>query len=113
MAKGSAFLLKIAEGTDDRPIRRTMAGLRTTDLTIEPASVKIAASGIFLSNEAESLIRARALSGEVEAYQLSFEDGSKINGRFLIQSLDYRGDFNGERNYSIRMESAAAPEFLP
>lgn len=29
-----------------------------------------------------------------------------MRGRFLVQRLDYSGDYNGERNYSLVLESS-------
>ena len=125
--KGSAFLLKIGDGATP-PAYRTVAGLRTTQMSINGdaivvthkesggwrellsgagvRSVSVSASGIFLGSEAESAIRANALAGLVDAYELSFEDGAKLRGRFLVQRLDYSGDFNGERNYAVTLESS-------
>ena len=54
-------------------------------------------SGIFLGSAAENQIRTNAMAGTLDDYELSFEDGAKLRGRFLIQKLDYAGDFNGER----------------
>lgn len=127
--KGSAFLLKIGDGATP-PAYRTVAGLRTTQMSINGdtvvvthkesggwrellsgagvRSVSVSASGIFLGSEAESAIRANALAGLVDAYELSFEDGAKLRGRFLVQRLDYSGDFNGERNYAVTLESSGA-----
>ena len=125
--KGSAFLLKIGDGASP-PAYRTVAGLRTTQMSINGdaivvthkesggwrellsgagvRSVSVSASGIFLGSEAESAIRANALAGLVDAYELSFEDGEKLRGQFLVQRLDYSGDFNGERNYAVTLESS-------
>ena len=127
--KGSAFLLKVGDGASP-PAFRTVAGLRTTQMSINGdtvvvthkesggwrellsgagvRSVSISASGIFLGSAAESSIRANALAGLVDAYELSFEDGEKLRGKFLVQRLDYAGDFNGERNYSVVLESSGA-----
>ena len=127
--KGSAFLLKIADGATP-PVYRTVAGLRTTQMSINGdtvvvthkesggwrellsgagvRSVSVSASGIFLGSAAEASLRANALAGLVDAYELSFEDGEKLRGRFLVQRLDYAGDFNGERNYSVVLESSGA-----
>ena len=125
--KGSAFLLKIGDGAD--PVAyATVAGLRTTQMSINgdtvvvthkqsggwrellsgagTRSVSVSAAGIFLGSEAEAAIRAHALAGTLEDYELSFEDGEKLRGRFLIQRLDYAGDFNGERNYTLQLESS-------
>lgn len=125
--KGSAFLLKIGDGSPT-PAYETVAGLRTTQMSINgdtvvvthkesggwrdllsgagTRSVSVSAAGIFLGSAAESSIRDHALSGTIEEYQLSFEDGSKLQGKFLVQRLDYAGDFNGERNYTMQLESS-------
>ena len=127
--KGSAFLLKVGDGAIP-PAYRTVAGLRTTQMSINGdtvvvthkesggwrellsgagvRSVSVSASGIFLGSAAEASIRANALAGLVDAYELSFEDGEKLRGKFLVQRLDYAGDFNGERNYSVVLESSGA-----
>ena len=125
--KGSAFLLKIGDGAD--PVAyATVAGLRTTQMSINgdtvvvthkqsggwrellsgagTRSVSVSAAGIFLGSDAEAAIRSHALAGTLEDYELSFEDGEKLRGKFLIQRLDYAGDFNGERNYTLQLESS-------
>jgi TP901-1 family phage major tail protein len=125
--KGSAFLLKIGDGGD--PVAyATVAGLRTTQMSINgdtvvvthkqsggwrellsgagTRSVSVSAAGIFLGSDAEAAIRGHALAGTLEDYELSFEDGEKLRGSFLIQRLDYAGDFNGERNYTLQLESS-------
>lgn len=126
--KGAAFLLKISDGESPAPAYQTVAGLRTTQMTIAGdavvvtskdsggwrellsgagiRSVSVTAAGIFLGSAAETRIRANAMAGTLDDYELSFEDGEKLRGRFLIQRLDYAGDFNGERNYSMQLESS-------
>jgi TP901-1 family phage major tail protein len=71
-------------------------------------SVSVSAAGIFLGSTAEAQVRANAMAGTLDAYELSFEDGQKLHGQFLIQRLDYAGDFNGERNYTLQLESSGA-----
>jgi TP901-1 family phage major tail protein len=127
--KGSAFLLKISDGATPA-IYRTVAGLRTTQLSItgDPVvitskqsggwrellsgagvrSVSVSAAGIFLGSAAEAQVRANAMAGTIDDYELSFEDGERLRGRFLVQRLDYAGDFNGERNYTLALESSGA-----
>lgn len=125
--KGSAFLLKIGDGSATLTYE-TVAGLRTTQLSINgdtvvvthkesggwrellsgagTRSVSVSAAGIFLGSNAEDAIRSHALAGTIEQYELSFEDGAKMQGEFLVQRLDYAGDFNGERNYTLQLESS-------
>jgi TP901-1 family phage major tail protein len=127
--KGAAFLLKIGDGGS--PVAyETVAGLRTTQMTVNgdtvvvthkdsggwrellsgagTRSVSVSASGIFLGSDAESAVRTHALAGTLDNYELSFEDGAKMRGSFLVQRLDYAGDFNGERTYSLQLESSGA-----
>jgi len=125
--KGSAFLLKISDGATPA-VYSTVAGLRTTQMSINgesvvvttkdsggwrellsgagTRSVSVSAAGIFLGSTAETSVRANALAGTIADYELSFEDGEKMRGKFLIQRLDYSGDFNGERNYALTLESS-------
>ena len=125
--KGSAFLLKISNGGAPASYQ-TVAGLRTTQMSVTGdavvvtskdsggwrellsgagvRSVSVSAAGIFLGSTAEAQVRANAMSGTLDDYELSFEDGERLRGRFLVQRLDYAGDFNGERNYTLQLESS-------
>ena len=127
--KGADFLLKIGDGGAPANYA-TVAGLRTTQMTINgdtvvvthkgsggwrellsgagTRSVSVAASGIFLGSAAEAAVRAHALAGTLDDYELSFEDGARMRGSFLVQRLDYAGDFNGERTYALQLESSGA-----
>ena len=46
------------------------------------------------------------LAGTIEQFELSFESGERMRGRFLVTRLDYAGDYNGERNYALSLESS-------
>lgn len=71
-------------------------------------SVSVSAAGIFTGSAAEVRIRGHALAGTVEDYQLTFSSGATMNGRFLVTRLDYSGDYNGERQYVMNLESSGA-----
>jgi TP901-1 family phage major tail protein len=124
---GSAFLLKIGDG--GTPVAyRTVAGLRTTQLSVNGEgvnvtskdsggwrellsgagvrSVSVSASGLFTGSDAEIALRGHALAGTIDDYELSFESGERMRGRFLVTRLDYAGDYNGERNYALNLESS-------
>jgi len=125
--KGSAFLLKVGDGGS--PVAyATVAGLRTTQLSVNGEavaitskdsgawrellsgagvrSVSVSAAGVFTGSAAETRIRGNALSGVIDDYRLSFESGETMTGRFLVTRLDYAGDFNGERSYTLNLESS-------
>ncbi len=127
--KGSAFLLKIGDGGS--PVSyATMAGLRTTQISVNGEavnitskqsggwrdllpgagvrSVSVAGAGIFTGSAAETRMRDNALAGAIDDYELSFESGEKLRGRFLVTRLDYAGDYNGERTYALSLESSGA-----
>ncbi len=125
--KGSAFLLKVGDGASP-PAFATAAGLRTTQLSVNGQavevtskdsggwrellsgagvrSVSVAAAGVFTGSPAEVRIRGSVLTGTVDDYRLTFESGETMTGRFLVTRLDYAGDFNGERSYTLALESA-------
>ena len=125
--RGSAFLLKIGDGAD--PIAYTViAGLRTTQMSVNgdavnittkdsggwrelltragTRSVSVSAAGIFTGSDAELRVRNHALAGEIDDYELSFESGERMRGKFLISRLDYAGDYNGERSFTFNLESS-------
>lgn len=122
--KGSAFLLKVSDGAG----YVTVAGLRTTQLSINAEqvvvthkgsggwrellsgagvrSVSISGAGVFTGSSAELRLKTSALDGLLDDYEVSFESGERMRGRFLVTRLDYAGDFNGERNYTLNLESS-------
>ena len=125
--KGSAFLLKIGDAATP-PVFTTIAGLRTTQMSVNGdavnitnkdsggwrellsgagvRSVSVSGAGIFTGSSAEASVRAHALAGTIADYELSFEGGERLRGRFLITRLDYAGDYNGERQYTLALESS-------
>ncbi len=125
--KGSAFLLKIGNGGNP-PVFATVAGMRTTQMSVNGEavnvtskdsgawrellsgagvrSVSVSAGGIFTGSAAEARVKANALAGLIDQYELSFESGERMQGRFLVTRLDYSGDYNGERNYALNLESS-------
>ena len=127
--KGSAFLLKVGDGGGS-PTFATVAGMRTTQLSINGEavvlthkgsggwrellsgagvrSVSVSAAGVFTGSTAEGRVKSNALAGTIDDYRLSFESGESLTGKFLVTRLDYAGDFNGERSYTVSLESSGA-----
>ena len=125
--KGSAFLLKVGNGGSP-PVFSTVAGMRTTQMSVNGEavnvtskdsggwrdllsgagvrSVSVSAGGIFTGSAAETRLKSNALAGLIDDYELSFESGERLRGRFLVTRLDYSGDYNGERNYTLSLESS-------
>jgi TP901-1 family phage major tail protein len=127
--KGSAFLLKVGDGAIP-PAFATIAGLRTTQLSVNGEavaitskdsggwrdllsgagvrSVSVSGAGVFTGSAAETRLRGNALAGTIDDYRLCFESGETLTGRFLVTRLDYAGDYNGERTYTLALESSGA-----
>jgi TP901-1 family phage major tail protein len=127
--RGSAFLLKVADAATPGSFV-TVAGLRTTQMTVNSEtvvitnkgsggwrellsgagarSVSISGAGVFTGSAAELALKARALDGAIASYELSFESGERLRGAFAVSRLDYAGDFNGERTYAVALESSGA-----
>jgi TP901-1 family phage major tail protein len=125
--KGSAFLLKVGNGASP-VVYSTVAGMRTTQLSIGGEtvvvtnkgsggwrellsgagvrSVSVSGAGVFTGSAAETRLKGNALSGVLDDFELSFESGERLQGRFLVNRLDYSGDFNGERSYTLALESS-------
>ena len=107
----AAFLLKISNGEAD-PTYTTVAGLRLTRLSGETSigsdlhSVSVSGAGVFTGSSAEARIENNALSGQLDDYELKFDNGDRLRGKFLITRLDYAGDFNGERSYALALEGS-------
>lgn len=125
--RGSAFLLKISEGGEPQNYV-TVAGLRTTQLQISTdtvvitnkgsqgwrellsgagiRSVSVSGAGVFTGSAAETRLKEQALAAIISDYEVSFESGERMRGKFLVSRLEYAGDFNGERNYTVNLESS-------
>ena len=71
-------------------------------------SVSVTAAGVFTGSAAETRVKSNALAGTIDDYQLVFESGEQLQGKFLLTRLDYSGDFNGERAYTLALESSGA-----
>jgi TP901-1 family phage major tail protein len=130
--KGSAFLLKIGDG-NTTPTYTVVAGLRTTHLSINAESVNvtnkgsgawrellsaagvrsvsISGSGVFTNSAAETRLRSKALSAELDEYEIAFEASDKMRGKFQVAKLEYSGDYNGERTYQLTLESSGVVSF--
>lgn len=133
MESGAAFLLKLSDGGEPE-LFRTLAGLRTTQVSIsaDPVvvtnkgsggwrellgvagvrQVSISGAGVFTGSDAEAQVKAMALGGALDRFEVRFEGGDGLRGAFQVTRLDYAGDFNGERSYTLSLESSGLVESL-
>lgn len=131
--KGRAFLLKIGDGAN-LEIFDVVGGMRSTSFRINNELVDVTnktsggwreilsgagirhislgGSGIFTDSISEGLLQGKALTSSVDNYEVVFESGDKFSGAFQVTSLEYAGDYNGERTYSIALESSGVVSFV-
>jgi len=130
--KGRAFLLKIGDGGNPE-VFSVVGGMRSTSFRINNETVDVtskmsggwreilsgagirkvslAGSGIFTNSTSEMSVQAKALTSSVDNYEVIFESGANFSGAFQVTSLEYAGDYNGERTYSIALESSGVVSF--
>ena len=127
--KGSGFILKIGNGATSETFA-TVGGMRTKSLTINNEAADItdddsagkrellaaagiqamtlSGSGVFKDSAAETTVRTQAQNRTIVNWKITFADGDTYTGAFYITSLEYTGEYNGARMYSITLESSGA-----
>ena len=127
--RGKALLLKI----DVSGTMTTVGGMRSTSMTLNdeavdisnkdsgsfrellPAggiqSMSISASGVFTDSTAETTLRAAYGTSTFKSYNIIVPDLGTYAGTFMIASLEYAGEYNGEATYSVTLESAGSITF--
>jgi TP901-1 family phage major tail protein len=70
-------------------------------------SMSVSGSGIFDSNAALARMQSQALANAITRYQLIDADtGNAFRGAFKITSIEYAGEHNGEKTWSLSIESS-------
>lgn len=127
---GRSVLIKV-EDSPGAGTYTTLAGVRTTSLTINNEIVDITSkedngvrkllegaginsiaftgAGVFKDDAAFSRMRTSAENNTHLNYQVTFPGDTyarTYTGAFAIPSLELAGEYNGEMTYSVSMESA-------
>ena len=134
--KGSALLLKIgadATAAVSGDTYATVGGLRSTsishsdeavDVTNKDSagvrnlianggvtSVSISGSGVFTDATTETTLKSAFGASAFSNYEVVLPDFGSYKGKFMIASLEYSGEYNGEVTYSVTLESSGAVTF--
>lgn len=130
--KGSALLMKIGNGGSPEAFT-TIGGMRSTALAMNDEAVDITnkdsarartllaqagvnsmtvtGSGVFTDSSSEATLRSAFDASSFTNYQFLVPDFGTFTGAFMLQSLEYAGEFNGEVTYSFTFESSGAITF--
>jgi TP901-1 family phage major tail protein len=125
--KGAALLLKI-NTTSNTYV--TVGGLRSTAITLNDEavdvtnkdsaglrtlladggvhSISISGSGVFTDVAAEETLRTAMNATAFKNFNVVIPDLGTYQGAFMVTSLEYSGEFNGEVTYSVSLESSGA-----
>ena len=125
--KGAALLLKI-NTTGSTYV--TVGGLRSTSITLNDEAVdvtnkdssgnrtlladggvfslSVSGSGVFTDSAAEETLRSTMNASAFKNFEIIIPDFGTYQGAFMVASLEYAGEFNGEVTYSVTLESSGA-----
>lgn len=130
--KGKAMLLKVGSG--DPVTYATVAGLRTTKLTLNAetvdvtnadsanewrellggAGVKSAAvsgQGVFKDAASDATMRTAFFGQEIRSFQIVIPDFGVLTGPFAVSQLEYGGEYKGEVTFGVTLASAGDVTF--
>jgi|TARA_R100000455_G_C6255632_1_gene111541 TP901-1 family phage major tail protein len=130
--KGSSLLLKIGDGNNPEGFT-TVGGLRSTSISLNDEAVdvttkdssnvrellanggiqtlSISGSGVFTDAASEGTLRADFGNSTFTNYQVIIPDFGTYTGAFMVASLEYAGEHNGEVTYSVTLESSGTITF--
>jgi len=131
--KGKDILLKIGDGASPE-VFATVAGLRARTISLSARGVDatdsdspgrwrellagagtrqvaISSAGIFRDAGSDAAIREVFFSQAARAWQVIVPDFGVLAGPFLVASLEYAGDHEGEATYALSLASAGEVSF--
>ena len=127
--KGALLLLKI----DISGTYTTIGGLRSTSISMNDESVdvtnkddggdrvllaqagirsfSVSGSGVFIDSTAETNLKSAFGAASFTNFQIIVPDFGTFTGPFMVASLEYAGEYNGEVTYTTSLESAGSITF--
>ena len=130
--KGSALLMKIGDGASPE-VFTTIGGMRSTSISMNDEmvditnkdsgrarailaqagvnSMTISGSGVFTDSASETTLEGKFDSSTLSNYQFLVPDFGTYTGSFMLTTLEYAGEYNGEVTYSFTFESNGAITF--
>ena len=128
--KGASLLLKInTTGTT----YVTVGGLRSTSITLNDEAVdvtnkdssgnrtlladggihsmSVSGSGVFTDASSETTLKDAMNASTFKNFQVIIPDFGTYQGAFMVATLEYAGEYNGEVTYSVTLESSGAVTF--
>ena len=134
--KGSALLLKIgadATAAASSDTYTTVGGLRSTGIKMNDEAVdvttkdssgirellanggvqtcSISGSGVFTDAASETTLKNAFGGANFANFEVIIPNFGTYKGKFMVASLEYTGEYNGEATYSVSLENSGAFAF--
>jgi TP901-1 family phage major tail protein len=132
--KGKLVLLKADLAGTSPQVFTTLAGLRTTTWTINGEdvdvttkddngwqqrlagagvrSLSISAGGVFQDTAGEETVRQWAFNQSINLFEITFENGDRLECAFQISNYERTGDHDGAETYSLTLNSHGTPIYV-
>jgi len=130
--KGSALLMKMGNAASPE-VFTTIGGMRSTSISMNDEmvdvtnkdsarartllaqggvnSTTVSGSGVFTDSASEATLKGKFDVSALTNYQFLVPDFGTFTGKFMLTTLEYAGEFNGEVTYSFSFESSGAITF--
>ena len=130
--QGKALLMKIGNAASPE-VFTTIGGMRSNTLTMNDEmvdvtnkdsagartilaqggvnSITIAGSGVFTDSASETTLKGKFNVSALTNYQFLVPTFGTFTGSFMLTTLEYAGEYNGEVTYSFTFESSGAITF--
>jgi len=127
--KGSALLMKIGNAASPE-VFTTIGGMRSTSISMNDEmvditnkdssrartilaqggvnSMTVSGSGVFTDSASEATLEGKFDSATLTNYQFLVPDFGTYTGAFMLTTLEYAGEYNGEVTYTFTFESSGA-----
>ena len=74
-------------------------------------SMTVSGSGVFTDSASEATLEGKFDSATLTNYQFLVPDFGTYTGAFMLTTLEYAGEYNGEVTYTFTFESSGAITF--
>lgn len=131
--KGRDVLIKIGDGAEPE-VFTTIAGIRAKTISLNARTVdgtsgesaeawreliagagvksaSVSGAGVFKDAASDAMLRETFFAQAARSFQLVIPSFGTLAGPFLVESLDYAGDHDGEAAFAITLASAGVLSF--
>ena len=74
-------------------------------------TVSISGSGVFTDAASETTLKGAFGASDFHNFHVVIPDFGTYEGQFMLASLEYAGEYNGEVTYSVTLESSGSVTF--